>query len=98
MRIARAQSAMELSPVPSRKYPTENPSGNVRQDSGAFARQQSLNAAGADHLWKFSPLNGFNYHQLASTQALVRNSGVATLGHAGARAPANRGHAPPVQR
>ena len=26
--------------------------------------------AGADHIWKFLPLNVFSYHQLASTQAL----------------------------
>ena len=50
----------------------ENPSGNIRRLSWAFCtRQQGLNVAGVDHIWKFSPLNGFNYHQLASTQALA---------------------------
>ena len=36
----------------------------------AFSVQQGLNAASADHIWKFSSLNDFNYHQLASTQVL----------------------------
>ena len=38
----------------------------------SVTRQQGLNAACADYIWKFSPLNGFNYQQLASTHALVR--------------------------
>ena len=37
---------------------------------GFCTHQQGLNAASTDHIWKSSPLNGFNYHQLASTQVL----------------------------
>ena len=46
-------------------------------------RQQGLNAAGAGHIWTFSPLHGFNnYHQLASAQALGRQWAAPVIGHA----------------
>ena len=45
-------------------------------------RQQGLNAAGAGHIWTFSPLHGFNYHQLASAEALVRQWAAPVIGHA----------------
>ena len=43
---------------------------------------QGLNAASADHIWKFLHLNGFNYHQLAFTQALGRQWAARVIGHA----------------
>ena len=47
---------------------------------GFCTPQQGLNAAAGHNLWKFSPLNGFNYHQLASAQALGRHCSLVSTG------------------
>ena len=56
----------------------------LRLDSGDFAHisRVFLNAAGTDHVWKFSPLNNFNYCQLASTQAPGHQWATQVIGHA----------------
>ena len=53
-------------------------SSNVSQDSWGFCNT-GLNAAGTDHKWK--PLNGFNYHQLASAQPLVPGHATIWVAH-----------------
>ena len=56
----------------------------LRLDSGDFAHisRVFLNAAGTDHVWKFSPLNNFNYCQLASAQAPGHQWATQVIGHA----------------
>ena len=60
----------------------ENPSGNIACLSWALAHQQGLNAAVAGHIWMFSPVHGFDYHQFASPQALERQWAAPIIGHA----------------
>ena len=72
-----------LSLMPSRKQPTENPSGNIASPFVGFCtHQQGLNTASAGHIWAFSLLHGFNYHQLAHPQALGCQWATPVIGNA----------------